>query len=435
MKKLFTLLLAFVLSLTMMTSVSAIGLTPIEDESKLYIETAAVHSNVTSYAADIFMHMGKPVWANFGISDSQLSNLTLSQGFRMISVNTMQYSDIAYYFLIYAGNTVVAIMTISNVNGKLGFQIERNLLTVDISEKLKNSAQPYRIYVSDNAYYFIQNNQIIHVSSDEYLYDKDRIADDCAVISNSIARSTDNVIDATITNISEPAASCSFSDSIDSDYYSNSCFVLHVDNDEFDSIITDSDGNQTIEPQGVCWAACTASVCDFYKRGCVNWNSQNDFILAEKLRDDIIKERRETNNGDLTTSIAETVPFINERLPSYGYGFLNYIYKHSKLSWDFVVDSIWNKRPSITGWFYYDSVNDIKYGHALVLDGYYYLLSDPSLEQYHAVYLMDPNTDPMVTPQGNKWYNSVLVGYNNSYNTYGKIYEWNDTTCLDRYIW
>lgn len=434
MKKLFTLLVAFILSLTMMTSVSAIGLTPIEDESKLYIETATVPSNVTSYAADIFMHMGKPVWANFGISDSQLSNLTLSQGFRMISVNTMQYSDIAYYFLIYAGDSVVAIMTISNVNGELGYQIERNLLAVDISEKLKSSAQPYKIYVSDNAYYFIQNNQIIHVSSEEYLYDKDRIVDDCMVISNSIARSTDNVIDATITNISEPAASCSFSDSIDSDYYSNSCFVLHVDNDKFDSIITDSDGNQTIEPQGVCWAACTASVCDFYKRGCVNWNSQNDFILAEQLRDDIIKERRQTNNGDLSTSVAETAPFINERLPSYGYGFLNYSYRHSKLPSGWVMLSISDKQPSITGWFYYDSVKDKKYGHAMVLDGYYYLINDPSPDQHFSVYFMNPNTKPMVTPQGDKWYNNVLVGYDNCYIIQGNPYTWEDTTCSDSYI-
>ena len=425
MKKLFTLLVAFVLSLTMMTSVSAIGLTPKEDESKLYIETAAVPSNVTSYAADIFMHMGKPVWANFGISDSQLSNLTLSQGFRMISVNTMQYSDIAYYFLIYAGNSVVAIMTISNVNGELGFQIERNLLTVDISEKLKNSAQPYRIYVSDNAYYFIQNNQIIHVSSDEYLYDKDRIADDCAVISNSIARSTDNVIDATITNISEPAASCSVNSNNDIYYSGDGCGIVPVNNVKY--MLNENYGEYT------CWASSIASLCYYYYHGCVDSYSENDISSASALRFEIIYERLADNKGSLTTNVEQTVPYINRRLSLYDYS-LTYYCKNSKLSWNSIINSIGNDQPSLMGWFYYDSTTGkYKNGHIMVLAGYNYAEHDPSLEEYHMLLIRDSNTKPIITSTGYKLYPLSVVKYGSAYTINGTPNEWFNTVCTDLY--
>lgn len=427
MKKLFTLLAAFVLSVTMMTSVSAIGLTPIEGESKLYIETAAVPSNVTSYAADIFMHMGKPVWANFGISDSQLSNLTLSQGFRMISVNTMQYSDIAYYFLIYAGNSVVAIMTISNVNGELGFQIERNLLTVDISEKLKNSAQPYRIYVSDNAYYFIQNNQIIHVSSDDNLSDKDSIVNDCAKITNSLPTYSDLISTAT-TDINVPVASFSLGNSVNYDLVGYACSVTHVDNYRY----YEDDDPET--PRGVCWAACVASICYYYKDGCSGLKRPGDQEQVTALRDNIIDERMSQNNGKRNAKISETPPFINERLPAYGYGHVNYCYRSHKISWEDAITSVINKSPSITGWYYYD-YSEGKYtkGHAMVIDGCSYAAQDPSLVQYGMLFMMNPNDEPINNIDGIPFYPAAGVGYNNLFFINGLPYEWNKTVCQDCY--
>ena len=427
MKKIFTLLVALIFSLTMMTSVSAIGLTPIEDESKLYIETATVPSNVTSYAADIFMHMGKPVWANFGISDSQLSNLTLSQGFRMISVNTMQYSDIAYYFLIYAGDSVVAIMTISNVNGELGFQIERNLLTVDISEKLKNSAQPYRIYVSDNAYYFIQNNQIIHVSSDDNLSDKDSIVNDCAKITSSLSTYSD-LISTAATDINVPVAKCSFVNDINVEFNSDFCVVVHVNNIKCDCYIVDSNGNRIKDSQWTCWASCTASLCYYYKCNGKDLYTEDDINNASLLRQTIIDERMANNNDDLTTRISDTVPIINEKLPLYGC-YIDYAYRSSKLPWNLVTTGIGCNTPSITGWFYYDSdVEKYTEGHAMVLCGYSFAY-DPYLEQYQLIYMMDPNTQPYTTDQGGKVYPLAAVGYNDNYIIRDLPFEWMNTAC------
>lgn len=427
MKKIFTLLVALIFSLTMMTSVSAIGLTPIEDESKLYIETATVPSNVTSYAADIFMHMGKPVWANFGISDSQLSNLTLSQGFRMISVNTMQYSDIAYYFLIYAGDSVVAIMTISNVNGELGFQIERNLLTVDISEKLKNSAQPYRIYVSDNAYYFIQNNQIIHVSSDDNLSDKDSIVNDCAKITSSLSTYSD-LISTAAKDINMPVASFSLGNSINYDLVGYACSVMHVDN------YTYYEEDAPTIPRGVCWAACVASICYYYKNGCSGLKRLGDQEQVTDLRDNIIDERKAQNNGKRNAKISETPPFINERLPAYGYGHVNYCYRSHKISWEDAISSVINKSPSIMGWYYYD-YSEGKYtkGHAMVIDGCSYVAQDPTLVQYGMLFMMNPNDKPVNIIDGIPFYPMSGVGYNDFFIINGLPFEWNRTACQDLY--
>ncbi len=432
MKKLFSLFTAFILSLTMMTSVGAIGLTPIEDETNLCIETAAVPDNVTTYAADIFMHMSKSVWSSFGIFGSQLNNLSLSQGFRMISVNTMRYSDIAYYFLVYSGDSVVAIMTISNVNGKLGFQIERNLLTVDISERMRPSAQPYKIYVSDNAYYFVQSNRIIHTSSEEYLYDKDKIANDCAVISNNIASCSDNVMNTTIANTGAPIATCSFSNSVDSSSTNSVLLsVVHVSNEKVEYTIT-VDGKEMIDEQWVCWAASTASLCNYYKRGCPDTYSQFDLFDAESIKKDLINERLATNS-DLLTNIFEIVPFINERLPTYGYGDLKYAYTHSILPWNVVKNSLNAKRPSVTAWVNRDNNNNAISGHALVLKGYSYPPDNPTQDSYYMMHFMDPNTQAISTPSGNI-YPPVCIGYNtHAYTTNNVTYVWEETTCLNSY--
>ncbi len=421
MKKLFSLFTAFILSLTMMTSVGAIGLTPIEDETNLCIETAAVPDNVTTYAADIFMHMSKSVWSSFGICGSQLNNLSLSQGFRMISVNTMRYSDIAYYFLVYSGDSVVAIMTISNVNGKLGFQIERNLLTVDISERMRPSAQPYKIYVSDNAYYFVQNNRIIHTSTEEYLYDKDKIANDCAVISNNIASCSDNVMNTTIANTGVSVANCSFTETNEVFYGGEICNLVYIKNKTY---MVEGEEN----PRGTCWASCVASLCYYYKKGCSGTLTDNDYLLAEKLRDDILDERFATNNGDYATNMRELVPFINERLPLYGYGNLSYYFTNSKLSWNSVMSSIGNKRPSVTGWYYYDNAKgEYTKGHAMVLSGYNFALHDPSLEQYHFLQLRNSDIIPIYVEHGFYIYPNSIVGYDSPYVDKNNPYVWNDT--------
>ena len=422
MKRFISILLAFILLISLSTNVFSSGFTA--EISGFYVETADVPSYIDEYATYVFSNIGIDVISKFLIPYTNTDEITLSQGFRMIDVDTMEYSDIAYYYLIYSSNGALGIMTISDDNGKLGYQIERNQLAFDIFSALKDGSEPYKIYVSDDAYYFARGNNVTHVS---YISSIQKELDTASkknyIKVTDISSKQPTVTSYPSKKITNPLATrqldvnnISINSANSSSSYGDILTIVPVDNA---AIYVNGESHYT------CWASVIAAVSYYYKTGCSNTYSDDDINAASLLRYGVIAERLNDTNNDPGISIADTVYYVNERISEYGYGFLSYYYKPSKLDIISIMNSTTNRHPSITGW--YSTSNNI--GHAMVLCGYSY---DSSTALY-TVFLSDPNSQPVEVSPGITIHPVAICGYDSSYVIGSNLYVWNTTACVNWY--
>lgn len=144
--------------------------------------------------------------------------------------------------------------------------------------------------------------------------------------------------------------------------------------------------NRTEDGKGVCWAACSGALIDYYEDG------KDDSSHAENLREKFIKDKK-NETGDVIGGTADIKRYAKE--------YCNLTLQTvKKLTWNEVKGQ---KRPIYTHWERSGGA------HAMVLEGYKQSTSG-NIKQ---MFIMDPNKK-----------NKILIDYDGAYNSDGRIYQW-----------
>ena len=350
------------------------------EESGLFIESYAVPSSAEEYAKGFFQDLGAADLEAMEL-DAEIENLHLSHGFTVTDMSQNSPDD-QYCFPVLENDTVIAMMIVSYNNGKYGLQLGSSDFSENMNTLNTDSQNPATIFVSENAYYSIDKNGINVLETTpevpESVLENEQEQLSYAPFSlNNDATEIINVSQATAYDIS-PNLVSTFA-------YTDVRYPVAIAR------------NKTIDEKGICWAACTGSLIDYYE------DKKASQSHAENLRDEIYKKQK-ANTGSVSGGASDAKKYIKE------YCGLTLSLK-GDLTWEQVRKQI---RPVYTSW----RPTNEKVGHAMVLEGN---RRSTVNDNYHGIYLMDPNKT-----------SKQLLTYGSAYRISGTNYYW-DGTVTDKY--
>lgn len=349
-------------------------------EEGLFIESYMVPDDVVEYAKGFFQDISlsdlEAMDLNVNIDD-----LYLSHGFTVTTIEK-NVPDDQYCFPVLENDTVVAMMIVNDDNGRYGIQFGASNFSENFNSLNTDSKNPAAIYVSENAYYSIDQKGI-GVLETRPEVQKAVLEDEQRKLSNTITLLNEDMPE--IINVSKDTAYNIAPNQLSTFAYTNVRYPVAITK------------NLTIDDKGICWAACTGALIDYYEDKKANTSH------AESLRDEIYKKQKE-NTGSVSGGASDAQKYIKQ------YCGLTLSLK-SDLTWEQVRKQV---RPVYTAW----RPTDNNTGHAMVLEGNRRSTVNDS---YQGIYLMDPNKT-----------SKQLLTYGSAYRIGGKNYYW-DRTVTDKY--
>lgn len=370
------------------------------DDNSIYIESESVPESATNYAKDIFANLNTDDIEFLGFSYNESCNMRLAPGFCAIVMDVTIDTPNVYYYPIICNDEIIALFTVTEINGKFSYQFGKNDLADSLNNVITSTDDSVAIAVSDEAFYGITDNEITVLSA---LPDADTniIGDQIALLaeennSNAIAF-YDNIV-----TINEDTAYNDVSIQISSaksvTYKGKKRAVPIVDNWTYE----DSDGTS----HGTCWASCTGSLIDYYNNG-----TSSSAESASKIRNTVKNARYKTTesySGGISTAKAYIEEYVSKASMSK---------TGSSLLWSEVkTEILTNNAPCYTRWENSSSST----GHAMVLCGYRYQSEKSNNSDYYGIYLMDPNEKSF-----------QLASYGDTYTLNGKTFSWVNTLTKD----
>ena len=366
LSRLFAALLAAVLTLTM---VSATTTTYEEMDDAIYFSSASIPEDATAYVLSMFSQLNVTVLTSLGFTEEEACNLKISHGICANIIGSNADDIIIYYYPVLCDNEILAMITLTWYNDQYNFQFSRSSMAKALNNIETTSSNPARVYVSSDAYYCVVNGEVTVLTT---VVD----ADLSKIESEVIALSEDSIV-SSLTNASEVTVVIGSEYSLDvGDYINDTTVDLTGVIRDVTCVpnysVTDSTGTH-----GICWAASSAAIIDYYVNGCATVN-------AIFIREDILQDRLDTH-GDKTGTIYTIKSYIQSLTGK------TMKITGSMLSWSQVKTAILtNNAPCCMIW---EDTTGEKSNHAMVLCGYYYAVSAPSDSNYYWIKMMNPNEE------------------------------------------
>ncbi|MDE6746637.1 MAG: hypothetical protein K2J72_08370, partial [Oscillospiraceae bacterium] len=133
------------------------------DNSAVYIKSAKIPESADEYARDQFEQFSESSFKTLGLTSAQAKSASLGAGFRTKNTDGSARDNL-YYYPIICGDSVELIMAISFSNGKYGCQMGKNTLAEKLDDIKTSLDDPMEIYVSENGFYLLTENEELHFS-------------------------------------------------------------------------------------------------------------------------------------------------------------------------------------------------------------------------------------------------------------------------------
>lgn len=356
----------------------------ISGEKGLYLATEAVPNDASDFAIEVFESLDSDYLSALELMVSP-SDLYLAQGFVMENTEVPQY-----YFPILEGDTVVAMMIITDNGGNYGFQLGITDLAENLNTIQVDSNNPAKVIVTDNGCYAVDSESNVSVLDTDPEVSDDIIKSESEMLAQETLSIADQ--DKLVINISKNTAyDAKISDFDTYALMQKDHKVAQVDNWTY----TTTDGVR----HGTCWASCVGSLVDYYLNG-VNASEGTADYYRTKAKDE---QKRTT--GSYGANYIDAATYINKYAKS------SISCTKKLMSWQEIKTAL-NSKPKLPFYSRWATLNEDAF-HAMVIRGYRYDNAQPNNEQLYSIILMDPNEK---TPQ--------ILQYRSSYTISKRLYSW-----------
>ena len=340
------------------------------EKNSCYIESPPVSVAAQDMAKEQFEGIDSFIMDALEIQ-GEMTNLRLSTGFRVYSLNHPERE--MYYFPIFDGDTMVAVIATSSANGTdWSSTLNSNFISVGLNSLNSTKDDPAKILLTGKAVYAVKDNETVLLAEVSNITDADRQNDAARIQVEMLSE--------------EPDAQSIVLDSAN-------VFDIQLQapmDARYTKVGRSCDGLQRIPNDPNCAAVCCGMYIEYFKNG-----SSYSTVNARAYAQEVYSKYATTMLGSKKAVNAYTGRSLTDQ--------------NSMINWDQLKSSILNSNSPV-----FMHLQDGSLSHQALIVGYNYDMNNPNAASRHDMLVCDPNVP-----------NWQEVLFSNTYDdTIGQVYTW-----------